>query len=158
MKRILALLLTALMVIGASDAMAQKKSSTTRSKSKAKTTAEAPATLGEPIKQIIEENQGVISDIQKLERESPSVVYQVLKTRAFMGPAVQIASENSDYRLTNADKKALIQSFNQVLDATKPGLVKAGYKQANVNKMISDMKSVMASEINKLVILRGFYM
>lgn len=151
MKRFLILLLTALSVVGASDAMAQKKSST-------KTTAAAPASLGEPIKQIVEVNEVVISDIQKLEKSDPSVIYQVLKTRAFMGPALEFASNNSDYRLTTADKKALIESYNKVLDAMKPGLVKAGYNQTNVNKMISDVKSVVASEINKLVTLQGFYM
>ena len=154
MKKAVLFLLAAILTVGAFDAQAQKK----KSASKAKTTAVAAKPDGEPIKQIIEKNDLVVKDIKTLEQTDPSLIYQVISTRAFLGPALEIASQNSSYQLTANDKKALIASFNKMLDAMKPGLVKAGNSQANVNKTINDLKTTLASQINKLVILQGFYM
>lgn len=156
MKKVVLFILAAILTVGIFDVQAQKKKST--SKTKAKTTTVAVNPDGEPIKQIIEQNDLLINDIKELETTNPSIIYQVLSTKAFLGPALDIASTNPSYQLTANDKKSLVASFNKLLDAMKPGLVKAGNTQAKVNKTIGDLKTTLASQINKLVILQGFYM
>ena len=156
MKKAVLILLAAIITIAALDVQAQKKKPT--SKTKAKTTTVVTNPDGEPIKQIIEQNEVLVNDIKELEETNPSVIYQVIATQAFLGPALDIASQNPSYQLTTNDKKALVASFNKMLDAMKPGLVKAGNSQTKVNKTIGDLKTILASQINKLVLLQGFYM
>lgn len=156
MKKVFVCLLAAILAIGVSDVQAQKKKSSSRTKTQSTAVTAKPD--GEPIKQIIEKNQEIIDEIKNLEGVDPSLIYQIISTQAFLGPALEIASQNPSYQLTANDKKALVASFNKLLDATKPGLVKAGNSQANVNKAIGDLKTTLASQINKLFILQGFYM
>lgn len=155
MRKAILFLLAAILTVGAFDLQAQKKRSTT--KTKARTTVVATNPDGEPIKQILEQNELVVQDIKTLEETDPSLIYQVISTKAFLGPALDIASQYPSYKLTDNDKNALIASFNKMLDSMKPGLVKAGNSEAKVNKTIDDLKTTLATQIKKLVLLQGFY-
>ena len=150
MKKSVITLFSALLMFGAVNIEVQAQTSASK-------TSMSQTSLGEPIKEMITTNDVVIKDIKTLEDSNPSMVAQVIKTQAFMGPAAEIAAENGSYKLTSADKKALIESFNKVLDSTKPSLVKLGNTQAKVNKAVNDIKTKMAAEINKIVYLQDFY-
>ena len=111
--------------------------------------------VGEPIQEIINQNDEIIASIDQLD---PSLVYQIINTQAFLGPAAQVAASNPNYQLTSADKQALKNSFTKMLDSMKPGLVKMGNTKAQVNKVIGDIQNELNKQINQLVTLKGFYM
>lgn len=157
MKKIITCILSvALLFCCSLDMNAQKKKSRSSHRT---TTAAAQQPVGEPVREIIDMNNQVVNDIKTaLNNYGPEVVSQIYQTRAYIGPATEIASKHSDYKLTAADKRALYSSFDKVVDAMKPGLIKAGNSSARVTKNLSDLKNVLHQQINKMTYLQGFYM
>ena len=150
-KLILFIFICAIAIPGSSGINAQTKKKTG---SKAKTTI-VKEEIGEPIQEILDKNAKMTEALGDIE---PSYVYQILNSQAFFGAAATVASSNPNYKLTGADKQALKDSFSKMFNAMKPGLVKYGYTQAKVNKLIDDLKTEVNKQINQLTTLRGFYM
>ena len=152
MKKFIVFLFISVMALPLSSgiyAQSKKKSAT-----KAKTSV-VKEQIGEPIQEILNQNDQITASLDEVD---PSIVYQIIKTQAFLGPAAQVAASNPGYRLNGADKQALKNSFSKMLNAMKPGLVKNGNSQAQVNNLIEGIKTELNKSINQMTTLSGFYM